>query len=255
MKIGTTRGQVTLFIIVGIVVLSILAMLLFARKEIVGPVEINPLSIDTTPIEWYVEQCLQSTAEEGIFHNGLQGGYFFLPEQATTALSKNVPYYYSFGQDFSPSDILLAEQLGAYIDTMMDFCLDQFKPFTEKGYSITFSPPTSSVTLRNHKITVRTTLPISISQGIQIREISNFMTEISAEQFSRAIIVAREIVTSQHDGEICLTCFSDLAEQYNLFVGIIPFGEEAYLFDITDNDYILNNENYHLRFAVRFHEE
>ena len=77
------RGQVTVFIIVGVLILIVAGVFLYSQdKKIIE----KPTTINTAPIISFVEQCIKSTAQEGIFENGKQGGYFILPEYSTTDL-------------------------------------------------------------------------------------------------------------------------------------------------------------------------
>src|SRR3989344_4770670 len=75
--------------------------------------------------------------------------------------------------------------------------------------------------------------------------------EVPADQLYQNIITARKIVETSKK-EICLTCFSDLAKENDLFVNILPSFNNTYIYDIKDSNYIINNEQYHLRFAIQY---
>lgn len=248
------RGQISVFIILGIIILSVIAALFFLRQsKVASAVEEIPLTINTEPVELFVEQCLRSTAEEAIQKNGLSGGYFILPVSSTNSLFSNVPYYFDLGQNRFPQDALLAEQIGKYVDALLDFCLNDFRLFTEKGYVIKAEPPKTTALIKSHKITLTTTLPLTITLGVQQRELSTFRVELEGSQLYDDLQLAREIVASQENEDICLTCFTPQATEQQVFVGILPITQDTYLYELTDDDYRIGNEPYQLRFAVKFH--
>ncbi len=249
------RGQITIFIVVGMVILFSLAFIFWlTRSSALQVQEDIPITIQTAPLEAYVQRCIESTAEQAILENGRRGGFFILPLHSTFELFEDVPYYFDVGQDFFPADEVFAAEIGSYVDNLLSFCLNDFEPFQKHGYSITAGTPVSVVTISPRKIKVQTTLPLAISRGIQIRELSTFVVDVPTEQFYNNVQAAKEIVQSSRDAAVCLNCFSNITESNNLFVGILPYYNNTYIFDMADQDYLFGEEEYHLRFAVRYNE-
>jgi len=80
MKMNKKRGQVTLFIILGIVLVLIVVLALFVRKIIVQeeppePVITTDVPAEIKPVQEFTEQCVYSVAKEGLIRLGQQGGY------------------------------------------------------------------------------------------------------------------------------------------------------------------------------------
>ena len=73
------RGQLTIFIIIGIVLLFSAALITFIRQSVVlykPPVEVaETVATELQPIQKYVTECLEIVAKEGIRKAGMQGGY------------------------------------------------------------------------------------------------------------------------------------------------------------------------------------
>ncbi len=260
----TKKGQITIFIIVGVLILAAAGLLFFLKDSTAKKQLEPPLYLDTQPIEMYVQQCQEKAVEEAILETGKSGGYTFLPERSTTDLRENVPYYRNQDQDYFPTEEQLAQEIARYADAALPLCLQQFKLFIEKGYSIAAGDPTSTARLGKKKITLTTTLPLTIAHSIQVRDLSVFTAEVPAEQLYQNLQVARAVVgslesslggTEGSKNQICLTCFAALAEEQNILVGIIPIGKNSYLFDLQDQDYKINGEQYHLRFAVGMEKE
>ena len=66
------RSQVTLFIIIGIVLLFLVLGILYMRA-ILEPD--GPILAEKDPVKLYVEQCLGIVSEEALGYIGMQAGY------------------------------------------------------------------------------------------------------------------------------------------------------------------------------------
>ena len=244
------RGQITIFIVIGMIVLVAASLLFFTFSE---EKKIQPQAkiISTSAITSLVEKCIGSTAQEGIFENSRQGGYFVLPEHSTTDLFEDVPYFVNLSN--FPEDKILAKELGSYIDTVLDFCLD-FSTFEKRGYNISSGTPVSKVSLNQNDFNIDTNLPIKIKLGTQTKQLSSFQVKVPAKQFYQDITLARKILGSMDNQEVCLTCFANLADQNKVYVGILPIHNQTYVFDLKDNDYTINQELFHFKFGVKYNE-
>ncbi len=241
------RGQITIFIILGIIILAAVGLFIFQDDKVIK----TPTTLDTAPITSFVERCIKSTAQEGIFENGRQGGYFVLPEHSTTYLFEDVPYFINLTQ--FPNDKIIANELGNYIDTLLDFCLD-FSAFEKRGYNFTTGKPVSEVTLNKKEFKINTQLPIRIKLGSQTKDISSFSVSVPATQFYQDLTLARKILGSMNNEDICLTCFSNLADQNKIYVGILPIYNQTYIFDLKNTNYLINQEVFHFKFGVKYNE-
>lgn len=242
------RGQITIFIVLGILLLLVLAVFFFLSGEKQEP---NILNVGL--VQEYVQSCLKKTLEDAVFENSKRGGYFVLPEKSTAGLAENVPYYFDSEENIFPLDELLAQQLAKYVDSLVDLCVNDFPK--DQGYNFTFSKPSSQAVLTAQKIILKTNLPLTIAKNSQVKEISSFATEISAKKIYPAFQIAKEIVKSQKGKEVCLSCFSESVSKNGLFVNLLAISTDTYLFDIESEDYFKDGEKYHLRFAVRYGQE
>ncbi len=237
-----------MFIILGLIILGVAGLFYFVDLTPRSPEQ----TLSTDALQQYVESCLSHTALQGILSNGLNGGYFILPTRSTKNLFEDVPYYYDVGEKMAPGKEAFAQQIALYVDTMLDFCVRDFRAF--QGFNITLSTPSSSATTSNQTLTLTTTFPLTIHKDKGVKELTSFQTVIPIPQLAQDITIARQIVESQQQEGVCITCFSSLAADNDVFVGILPIGNSTYLIDLTDRDYIINNEEYHLRFAMRYNE-
>jgi len=149
--------QVTLFIILGLVILISIA---FIVTITLSRMEINGASTATDdpvkPLEMYVSSCIEHTAQNAILDNSYTGGYLVLPAESTTALDVDVPFYLYDGTDLKPNDDRIASEIADYIDDNIDICLDNFAAFAGQGINITADAPVTSATLSIHQLMVKT---------------------------------------------------------------------------------------------------
>ena len=254
------KGQITVIIILGIIILAGVSLFFFVKNQ--AAKESITLSIEETTqtdfsvagIKSYVEACLIKTTNDAILENGRSGGYFYLPNQSTKDIFENVPYYSTASEDLFPSNEVIANELGHYLDTMLDLCLDHFEPYKKQGFNVTIGKPNSEIKLSMTQIIVNTNLQLSIKIGGATKELSDFSVEIPTSDLYNDLIVAKEIVKGQEAGEICVTCFSALALKNNVEIQVFPLDNNTYFFEMRDNDYFINQENYKLMFAVQYNE-
>ena len=177
--------------------------------------------------------------------------------KSTTDLYENVAYYYNNNEILIPSLETFAGEIASYVDTMLYLCLDDFNNFKNQGYDISFDEPSSKGILNHDKLTIITTHPIKIKKDNKEIKLSEFVVSIPAEEYYQDIMIAKKIVETMNEEDIkgvCITCFSSFAAENNVFVEILEIGNNTTLFEVSDNDYFINNEKYMLRFAARYKE-
>ena len=243
------KGQVTIFIILGLILILVAGFLImsnYKQKKTYSDVD----QLDLKPIKLFVKSCIYSTAKDAILHNGYSGGYFVLPLGSTTNLSQDVPYYYNLGKINVPSNKQLSSEIGSYVDTMLKYCLNDFKTFKE--YKITMNESETEVIMNPDKISLKTSIPMEVLLK-QNTQKGNFVfdSSVATKQLFLNFAMARKIVNSITEDGICLTCYN--ASKESLSIQVLPMIDGT-LIDITDNDYLINNEMFKLRFAVRLNE-
>ncbi|MBT4150474.1 hypothetical protein HOE52_00720 [Candidatus Woesearchaeota archaeon] len=251
------RGQVTVFIILGIALLMFALALIYLNSYLatqeVKLNEENELQniLFEDSIKEYVHSCILSTTEAAILANSYSGGYFILPEKSTENLFDNVPYYSLNDKDLIPSNQTIANEIAKYVDAMLNYCMDNFTSFQNQGYKISEEKPQSKATLTSKKIIIRTNYPLTFSKGSSTTQLFNFIISTPAPDFHQNIIMARKIIENQDKKVICLTCFSNLAFENDMVVNIFSNENDTSIFEIENKNYLINNENVRLRFATK----
>ncbi|MFC1774699.1 hypothetical protein ACFLZN_00095 [Nanoarchaeota archaeon] len=131
------KGGVTLWIILGIIILLSIALLAyFLMRTTPDIIKIPP---DVQPFYDFTSTCLYDITKQGIVKMGIQGGFLTLPPfiqrnpRTHISLSKTIkiPYWYHNAQFLSPKIDYMQRELEIYIDDNIDSCLNDFVDFPE----------------------------------------------------------------------------------------------------------------------------
>ncbi len=187
------KAQITMFMIIGIVILIVAGIFLSIRSTQQPPPEkiiseIAEMPVEFQPLNDFVESCISKTAKEGIKKLGFHGGYIDPNKYGIKAnpvnptesnaflfnpndLESSIPYWYYFksnnkceegcscgseqpGLHKKDGDPNIEKQLEGYIDDALDFCLNNFQEFKSQGFEITTGKPKTTVTVRDNDVLV-----------------------------------------------------------------------------------------------------
>ncbi len=106
------RGQATIFIILGIVLVILISLVFVYKDSVFDLVGISQEVVYPSEIEELRDNlydCFYDTAETSFFELGYQGGYYELPRDSYETGFLNVPYFYVYG-DLTLVDIVEFEE-------------------------------------------------------------------------------------------------------------------------------------------------
>src|SRR3989338_6406545 len=214
-------AQATIFMIVGLIIIIGGGIFFYATRQSQPlSDEINivqqQVPVQFNPVKSYAEDCLSSVSIEGLKIIGKQGGYISFSNRTLNresfTITKNpteseavpftgnsdlkIPYWWhlksansckgscefsSKKPDLRQSDNSIEKQLERYIDARLDYCINNFEPFTEQGFTILEKGKLKSdVILSSNDVVVVVDYPVKMeSQG----------TEIDFRQFAARIPV------------------------------------------------------------------
>src|SRR3989344_642146 len=117
-------GQITIFIILGVILISIFLLLIYVKKSVF---DVNNLVIPSQvkPVEVYVDSCISKLSKEALIE--LQNGRinhndFFLNEDLLA-----IEYYYDGYTNTMPDIVELEEEFSIYIEDNLNECVSEFK--------------------------------------------------------------------------------------------------------------------------------
>jgi len=232
------RGQVTIFIIVAIILVSI-GILFFVFKD---NLNVGENSLEIEPIQNQVQYCLDRTSEEGINYVALHGGYYNIPKEIKMSyITYEAPYYYINSVVNIPSIVRIENEIENYIIDNLKYCIN-YSLFEEQGFVINEGNLSASVYIREDKINVKITYPLSIKKGEATSRLSDFKVEI-VSNINKLHIASGEIVNSykENPGFVCLNCLEEVSNKYNVEAKATPLPDEKVIwFSILDSESELN---------------
>jgi len=182
------KGQVTVFMIVGLLILLTFAGIFYLTKDTTqeslrteGEPFIASVPVAFEPIKEFTESCLQQVAKKGLVILGNQGGYIdpglvakFSSDDPTNADglilgSSEIPYWHYnsfpnevnkinlvslqppllFDDDAKRSEMSIEAQLDRYVAGEIDSCLNNYKVFKGQGFAMNYD--------KNKKVTTEVT--------------------------------------------------------------------------------------------------
>ena len=160
------RGQVTVFIIIGIILLIIIGLFFYLKenailKDIFVPKEIIPLSA-------FAESCIKNAADQAIFLASMQGGYITLPEKIIKDPESyinngfKVPYWFYKGEDRAPSVNTFIFNIESYINQQALLCINDFSAFQGQYEIGVIKSITTKVKLSSEKMVIETDIDTAI---------------------------------------------------------------------------------------------
>ncbi|MFA6889030.1 MAG: hypothetical protein WC254_06055, partial [Candidatus Woesearchaeota archaeon] len=194
------RGQVTVFIIIGLILIASIGVFLFYKSPVEQQI---PEVIDKETITQYVTSCLKDTAEQVIETVARQGG-MYEPIIYKTFQGNNISYW-CYGE--SPNQCVngmltkkdVADQIIYGLNQEISLCLD-FQAFEEQGYIITQGTLEGSAVIRNEDIEITLTYPLKITHESQEVTVDSFQSIIKTP-LGQLYNVAHDIVNQEAEHE------------------------------------------------------
>ena len=250
------RGQVTVFIIIGILVFLIVSGILIARsflvtEELKGEGEQAQLLGAT--VQSYIQSCLKETAEDALIFVGQQGGYYQLPSLHESDLLQ--PFYWYENQSYLPKKEEIEQQLSLYVDNELFFCLRNFVVFENQGYEIQEKEVQTTTKLGKEETVFTMSFPVEITQGKASRTIATFSVEIPSRLETIYNAIEKLIEEGQQNPTaVCISCIARMISENELKVETIPFDDKV-AFTVIDEKILIDSQPYEFRFVHKYQFE
>ncbi len=233
------RGQVTIFIIVGIIILALTGAVLLFRGYIAtstGQTEVESaqgaLSF-AIPVQDYIQTCLKSVGTDALLFIGQHGGYYELPVVADKALG--LPYYFLQNVTYLPSLNDVSEQLSLYVNDELSFCLRNFDSFKNKGLIIPAGEIKASSQISNESVQFVLDFPVSVQKGLSETSLKDISAQIPSRLGVIYEVINQFVVEEQnHSTDICVSCLTDLVDENSLRAEMTLVENNTLIFSVSD---------------------
>ncbi|MFH1682773.1 MAG: hypothetical protein ABIA37_03170 [Candidatus Woesearchaeota archaeon] len=246
------KGQITIFLIIGIVILAIFAgvfyLVSYFQKEQLTAEERIPESLSISPrIKFFVESCLQEAAIPGIYLLGTQGGFIYPDDISQVLITEKSIINYGYLNGINQlSTAKMEEDIADYVEESINFCLDNFSVFQQEVIVVEEKgQPQTSAKIKNGEIQLTLKYPLQVKSADDSIEIEDFYSTVSLD-LARTVSQANKIIEKNEPG-----LDLDYLTSFDAFVSVFPFDEETTIYSLSDEKSVYNGAPFTFIFAVQ----
>lgn len=207
------RGQITIFAIIGIILILSVLLFVFLRPKANPDIEVK----DPTNVRQFIESCLTQSANQALFYQGYIGGDVSLYSDFYIYDSfYRIPYvYYEGGNKFLDAD-KIEVMLEQSVEKNFPICIDNFNSI--KDAEVTDKPAKADVKITRHGVIFELNYIAKVFQNEATTTIGpDFSKEIDVNLLD--MISISEIITEKallDDSIIDWEYISTKNEKYNM---------------------------------------
>jgi hypothetical protein len=186
------KGQITLFIIIGIILLLGAALIFYLKEQdIIFRPKPPVLPDDASQIKQFVETCVSSIAKDAANLVGTTGGYIKIPDEirsnpmASVRISPlengKIPYWHYQGESRIPPLEFIEEQISGYVTDNIRECILDLEPFRTQYNIKELGNISTTTTITEEAVAIEVDYPIEISDklGRKITSLDKFSSSVS----------------------------------------------------------------------------
>jgi len=189
------KGQVSIFVIAGLVILLIMIISLYVvsreREEVYEKEALKekPSYAGQTELSNYVDACIRPAVLQGLEIIRLQGGYINIPSDVKTMIVKDkeglqvknvdgskrvvvdlngagneVPYWITKDSLSVPSISFMESELAEYVGKELGKCVNNFQLFREQNYDVSYGDISVNVGMEK-AVVVNIKFPVTMQRG------------------------------------------------------------------------------------------
>ena len=246
----TKRGQVTIFIIIGIIIVSVSGIGYYLIKNSGTDA---PKSQEGEAVYNYIQKCIKDSAANSAYIFGFQQGYYSAPGKALDTPDTSVAYFYYLGKNIVPSNSFFEEQFSKIMQEEILFECTDFSDFENIGYSISYGSPKVDVSINEKSADMKIDFPITIN-GNNTESFSKFEYSLPF-RIGHIIDVSRNLVEElvKNPSSIDLT----LLLNQDVKVSVVDYDKCNQIYVINDEKSKFSNEDsdYAFSFGALFSGE
>lgn len=230
------RGQATLFVLIGILIVAIIAIIVyykvgivsvggegFIKKSVLLPPEVQN-------VEDKIDSCVKLSAISGLYLLGVRGGRIVVPEDSLATENFNIAYGYDKGVDVMPEKTVMEGELAEYIDGAVPVCADLGK---HRIFNITSRSPKTKVFIEEDEVGVTTNFYVTAQTESSSYKLKDSYSHVIHAKLGRMHDVTKSIIKKEvkEPEYIPLTDF----ENSGFIFEIKPYTKDLILYSLTDS--------------------
>jgi hypothetical protein len=240
----TKRGQLTAFIVVGIVLVASVILVMYLRGQFFfGPVTPDNLANRMVPISEHITNCIKDLSPEEIERMGLQGGHLKTPKD-TFRKQNDIPIsYLCYNVEGRPqcyNRVLLIsemeEELNEAIRNKLTTCIN-VKSF-ERGFDVTTGALNVDTEIGRGNVLVSVNYPVILKKGDVIVNEENFDVNFNYP-LGKLYDVTQDIINVEAEfGEFDQMSYMLVKRGQYIIEKKKPYPDKLYILKTKDSPYI-----------------
>ncbi len=225
------KGQVTIFIILGILIV-VSGIIYFSFRETITE-KMRGFS-GATAVKEYIDTCFWDSTNGIVYSVGRGGGYVFGPEFSNET---GYNYHYIGNQNYFPNLEKIEEEISLYTTITLLSCVNNFESFSE--FEINRGKVEITTEIKEKYVEVNLNYPISIRKGNNVVHYEDFEKVIVPVRLGEMHSVVKNLIEENYYGEtgVCINCITDLAYEHDfVFEQIYSNGKNLFVLSDFENE-------------------
>jgi len=227
--VGMSRkGQISLFIIIGIVILAGVILFFSFRQTQVEEVQVYNIE----GIQPFVESCLTNSVKDAINLISLQGGVL-VPQDFLQTEYATIDYVVNEDvKSLVPISSIEAD-ISRYVDDAVKECTNNFNVFAERGITVYDEEVSATSVISENGVLVVINYPLRVQVGGTTRNYEQFKVDVLSN-LKNAYDIVNEIAdkTIEEPDYIDLTYLTSLGD-----IEILPESDDEIVYSVNFEDY------------------
>ncbi|MBI3032459.1 hypothetical protein HYY69_03210 [Candidatus Woesearchaeota archaeon] len=201
------KGQITLFIILGLIILLVVSLTLYLKGEQITA-KFDPelgkkvlIDQDITPLQQYIESCLTQVADPLVKEIANSGGMFepvvyrYYQQQKVNYLCLDAATKENHCENTFLTQQDIEKELSNNINKKLDACID-LNLFKSQGFSIETEEKNTEVTIKDYEISIVLKYPLILKKDNLELQAETFSSTLNLD-LGRLIKISNLIVNSE----------------------------------------------------------
>lgn len=242
------RGQVTLFIILGILVVALFILGYFLYQQFFFPkefAEIISLEEERATLEDYVQDCSDTVL---LRTTSAVGKQMYLFDLDVTYNALNLPLFSVDGGNTVPDLSSVQREMENVMEEQVLFCVEQFMPTVADSLDV--RDVSVDVNLEGETMAVVSVDAFLVSNESRIslgKDITSIVNGSIQDYFTVADLFVDDWI--DNNGTICASCVIGYNEKYSVTLSLTPYTDEQ-LVVLKDENFLVDGVPFEMRFAV-----
>ncbi len=232
-KINNKKSQITVFIIIGIILLILASLIYYfatmERDVVVDDIEqVGVEKIQFDSVDDLVESCIKSVGSDGLRLLGVQGGRLYSMERYLETYYSNISYAYYEGESVLVSLVDVKKQVDEFIELNVLECVDDFNVLKQQGIDVVANEISSNTLIKPGDVVFNLDYDLVIDGKAEAEKYKVSVPVDVYQVHKNALDIVNKIVADPD--WIDITYLSE----FKTPVSIIPHSDDSFVMSITD---------------------